>query len=242
MFCIEFLHTQNSFFESLLTYKYNLDFSCSRIIWEQHLNSRIFSFSIFKFTVDAFRRDFSIFEFIVPPGRISSRSSWVSESGFEFSDPLVSAALTVVSSRIRRNGYCRRSVCTDGGRVSSNSSDSTSFSIRVRAQAARVTASGLPRSQDEGPMRESVSVIVVPGWLLRSSVREGAGVAKFARSSLDMGWYYPAGGERETTGSYRRLRSFFRPFRHRREMNAITLAPTTKLYDAVRFCCCLLQR
>jgi len=37
LFFIEFLNIQSSFFESLLTYKYNLDFSRSRIDFESSI-------------------------------------------------------------------------------------------------------------------------------------------------------------------------------------------------------------
>lgn len=145
--------------------------------------------------VDAFRRDFSIFEFIVSSGRISSHPSWVSESNldFEFSDPLVSATLNVVSSRTR-SGYCRRSVCTDGGRVSSNSS------VVLRSPFAFVRR---PREwqrlafleADEGPTRERVGNR--RSWMIAAFVRARRRRCREIRTfQPDMAWHYPAGEER----------------------------------------------
>lgn len=110
------------------------------------------------------------------------------------------------------------------------------FSIRVRA-GHESDSFCLPRSGRGSD--KSVSVIVVPGWLRRSSVRGGAGVARFARSSWIWAGIIPQ-EKRETTGSPA-IVGFARfsdrsAVEGRRKMDAITLAPTTRLYDVVRFC------
>lgn len=120
---------------------------------------------------------------------------------------------------IEGSDHCRRIGVHRWRTVFRRTPRDISFSIRVRAGRESDSVC-LPRSGQGSD--ESVSVIVVPGWLRRSSVRGGAGVARFARSSRIWAGIIPQ-GERETTGSpaiagYRQLRLFFRPFRRRRRV------------------------
>jgi len=112
----------------------------------------------------------------------------------------------------------------------------TLFSILVRADH-KSDSFCLPRNGRGSD--KSVSVIVVLGWLQRSSVRGGAGVARFARSNWIWAGIIPQ-ETRETTGSlaivgFARFSDRF-SVKGRWKMDAITLVPTTRLYDIVKFC------
>jgi len=70
---------------------------------------------------------------------------------------------------------------------------------------------------------------------VRFAVRGGAGVARLARSSRIWARIIPQ-DEEACSRTIVGLAGFSESFEGRREMDAITRAPTTKLYGAVRFC------
>lgn len=209
-----------------------------------HLSFRIFLAAYFFilefskcFPVDDFNEDFiweSVFEF-------TDFFKWISSLDWGIVSKLGIFRLadfhnfdSYSPSRIRYD-YSRKSVCTDGERVSSNSSWYSALSVRIRADHGSDSFC-LPRS--ERGSDKSVSVIVVPGWLRHSSVRGGAGVTRFARS----GWIWASiipQEKRETAGSPA-IVDFVRfsdrsAVEGRWKMDVITFTPT-KLYDVVRFC------
>lgn len=106
------------------------------------------------------------------------------------------------------------------------------FTIRIRADHESDSFC-LPRSGRGSD--KSVSVIVVPGWLRCSSVRGGAGVARFARSSWIWAGIIPQEKRETAIVGFARF-SDCSAIEGRWKMDAIILTPTPRLYDVVRSC------
>lgn len=123
-------------------------------------------------------------------------------SGFPGS--LISATLTIVAL-IEQGAIIVEDRCAQMVNAFRRTPRGTPFSTRVRADHESDSFC-LPRSGRGSD--KSVSVIVVPGWLQHSSVRGGAGVARFARSSWIWAGIIPQ--ERRETASSPAIVDFVR--------------------------------